>query len=100
VSVAKAATASQGVLIGNKVLYPPPPQYSPLVVHLACDQDDARLARIFDPPPSGQAIVLRFDQSADEMRLLATGKDLQFPKDTRLVTTPCMQAMIEHGEFP
>ena len=99
-SITKAAAASPGVMIGNKVFYPAPPQPHRLVVHLACNQDDARLARIYDPPATGQAIILRLDQSAQEMRLLFDGKGTQFPSDTRLVTTPCMQAMIEHGEFP
>jgi hypothetical protein len=97
---ARPAPASQGVLIGNKVFYPPVPEPLTLIVHFACNQDDARLARIYDPPASGTPIIMRLDQSLEEMHLLVAGKDPLFPRNTRIVTTPCVQAMIEHGEFP
>jgi len=72
----------------------------PMIVHLACNQEDARWARVYDPPSSGRGMILRIDQSADLMRALYAGEKTQFPVDTRVVTTPCTQTMIENGEFP
>jgi hypothetical protein len=102
-TIARAAAvlkSQQPVYIGGKAFYPALPVEAQLVVHFACDQEDARIARIYDPPPSGRAIILRIDQSADQMHAIYEGTDPQFPSTTRVVTTPCMQALIDHGAFP
>lgn len=88
------------VKIGNETMYPFIAPEPSLVVHLACNQEDARVARIYDPQPAGRSVILRIDQSLDEMRQLYAGTDTRYPKDTRLVTTPCTQAMIDSGDFP
>jgi len=79
---------------------PSTPVFEPMVVHFACGQEDARWARTYDPPPSGRSLILRLDQSPEQMRALYAGADPQFPKDTRIVTTPCTQELIDRGEFP
>jgi hypothetical protein len=102
-TVANAAAvmrSQQPVYIGGKAFYPAPPVEGPLVVHLTCDEEDARIARTYDALPGGRGLVLRLDQSSDEMRNLYFGRDPKYPKDTRLITTPCMQALIDYGEFP
>ena len=88
------------VVIGNVTMYPSMAPEPSLVVHFACNQEDARVARIYDPQPAGRSVILRIDQSLDEMRQLYAGTDKRYPKDTRLVTTPCTQALIDSGGFP
>lgn len=88
------------IVTGNAVPYPANLAREPLIVHFACDPEDARIARMIDPPPSGRPIVLRLDQSAEEMRSLYRGTHPLFPVDTRIVTTSCTQALIDRGEFP
>lgn len=102
-TIARAAAvlkSQQPVYIGGKAFYPAPPVEQEPVVYFACDQEDARIARVYDPPPSGRAVILRIDQSIDQMRAIYEGTDSQFPATTRIVTTPCMQALIDHGAFP
>ncbi len=97
---AVVARQVQPVYIGGKAFYPAPLVETPLIVHLACDQEDARIVRVYDSPPGGRALVLRLDQVPDEMRHIYEGTDPRYPKNVRLVTTPCMQALIEYGDFP
>jgi hypothetical protein len=88
------------VVIGNVTMYPFVAQEPSAIVHLACDAEEARLVRTYDAPPAGRGIVLRLDQSAADMKLLYQRGDPRFPGDTRIITTPCIQGMIDRGEFP
>jgi hypothetical protein len=89
----------QPVITGNARILPNAP-IEPMVIHFACNQDDARWVRIYDPPASGRSIILRIDQSPDLMRAVYSGEDNNFPRDARVVTTPCTQALIDNKEFP
>ncbi|MGE0059579.1 MAG: hypothetical protein AB7P33_14215 [Dehalococcoidia bacterium] len=97
---ANAARQVQPVYIGGKAFYPAAPVETPLIVHLACDQEEARIVRTYDSPPGGRALVLRLDQVPDEMRRVYEGTDPRYPKDVRIVATPCMQALMDYGDFP
>ena len=103
-SVEPAPTAiprkSGPIVIGNVTMYPFVTQEPSATVHLVCDAEEARLVRTYDPPPSGRGIVLRLDQSLEDMRLVYRGGDPRFPGDTRIITAPCIQGMIDRGEFP
>ncbi len=90
----------RAVVTGNAVVNPLLALEPSVTVHFACAEEDARIARIYDPPLNGRAMILRLDQSADQMRLVLAGTDGKFPADTRIVTTPCVQDMIDGGEFP
>jgi hypothetical protein len=90
----------QPVVTGNARSLPTSFVDDPMVIHFACNQEDARWARVYDPPASGRSVILRFDQSPDLMRSIYSGDDNQFPKNARVVTTPCTQAMIDNMEFP
>jgi hypothetical protein len=99
VAPARSSPAQLGI-VASAGPYPVP-MPEPLVVHLACDQEDATLARIHDPPPPGRyPFVLRLDQVPEDMRALYRGDDTVFPRDARIVTTPCLQALIDSGAFP
>jgi hypothetical protein len=102
-TVAKAAEVvrlQQPVYIGGKAFYPAPPAEPQLIIHFACDQEDARIVRLYDALPGGRNFILRLDQSAEEMRNVYRGTDPHYPSDLRIVTTPCMQALFDGGEFP
>lgn len=71
-----------------------------LSVHFACAEDDARVVRFYEAPPSGRIIVLRLDQSAEQMKDIYLGMDPRFPTDTRIIATPCVQDMIDLKAFP
>lgn len=101
VTVRPPANVSPQVFVTSNIGPFPAMAQEPPVAYLACNQDDARLVRIHDPPPPGRyPFFLRLDQVADQMRSLYQGTGTVFPKDTRLVTTPCLQDMIDRGEFP
>ena len=95
-----AFVKSGPIVIGNVTMYPFTATEPPVVVHLACDAEEARLARMYDAPPPGRSVILRIDQSLERMRRIYQGGDPQFPPDARIVTTPCIQGMIDRGEFP
>jgi len=90
----------QPVITGNAVPAWVLPVEPSLVVHLACAADDAQVARVYDAAPTGRGLVLRLDQSRDEISAVIRGTDRRYPADTRLVTTPCMQQLLDSGEFP
>ena len=73
----------------------------PMVLYLACSQEDVSFDRISNRPPPGRyPFTLRLDQTPEDIRAVLNGTDTVYPKDARIVKTPCIQGMIDRGEFP
>ena len=75
----------------------PDVQQEPMIIHIACSQQDASQVRT---PPGRYPFTMRLDQVPEDIRALLRGTDTVFPKNARIVMTPCMQALVENGEFP
>jgi hypothetical protein len=73
----------------------------PMVLYLACNQEDASFDRISNRPPPGRyPFTMRLDQVPDDIRAVLNGSDTTFPKDARVVKTQCIQGMIDSGALP
>ena len=76
-------------------------QPEPMVIFLACNQEDASFDRISNRPPPGRyPFTMRLDQVPNDVRALLNGTDTTFPKDARISKTSCIQAMIDAGTLP